>query len=333
MPSHAPDTAAAAARNGRVDTDGRGELAVSVIVPVRNGGEQLAALVERLAAQTLPRSQFEVIVADDGSTDGAAGALSGGNGWLTVSPGPPRNPYFARNRAAAAARGRILAFCDADCLPEPDWLERGLAALHHADVIAGMVRFIPPENRTAWALIDMDTFLDQERTVRHGGAVTANMFVARERFERLGGFDDTLANGGDQELVRRAVADGARLSFNADCAVWHPARASAGELLGKVWRVHRRHAARESRAGQRPAKLTPRALVPVVQQIRSRRRSGRALLLDRRRLGDSGVRPTLWDNARALPVMYLLIPYLSTAAEALGWLDGRRERRARAAGR
>jgi len=315
VPSHAPDTPA-----------------VSVIVPVRDGGQELSKLVERLAAQTLPRSRFEVIIADDGSTDGAAATLSGGDGWLTVSPGPPRNPYVARNRAAAIARGGVLAFSDADCVPEPDWLERGLAALEHADIVAGMVRFIPPENRTAWALLDIDTFLDQELTVRAGGAVTANLFVARERFDRLGGFDDTLANGGDQEFVRRAVAAGARLAFSPESAVWHPARATAGEFLAKVWRVHRRHAARESRAGRRPAKLTPRALVPAVQQVRSRRRSGRALGLDRRRLGDSGLRPTVWDNVRALPLMYLLVPYFTTAAQALGWLEGRRQRRARAAG-
>jgi GT2 family glycosyltransferase len=302
-------------------------LAVSVIVPVRNGGDELRALVDRLRRQTVPRDRFEVIVADDGSTDGSTEGL-GDDGWLSVSHGPPRNPYFARNRAAALARGRVLAFSDADCLPEDDWLERGLAALDRADIVAGMVRFIPPESRTAWALIDMDTFLDQEMTVRSGGAVTANLFVTRERFERLGGFDDTLANGGDQEFVRRCVADGGRLEFVPEAAVWHPARATAGELLGKVWRVHRRHAARESRAGRRPGRLTGRALVPLVQQVRSRRRRGRALGLDRRRLGDSGLRPTAWDNVRAVPIMYLLIPYLATAAQALGWLDGRRARRA-----
>jgi GT2 family glycosyltransferase len=306
-------------------------LAVSVIVAVRNGGAELALLLDRLHAQTLPRTDFEVIVADDGSTDGATDGL-GGDGWLVVSAGPPRNPYHARNRAAALARGHVLAFTDADCLPEPDWLERGLAALEHADVVGGVVRFVPPRRRTAWALLDIDTFLDQELTVRAGAAVTANVFVARERFERLGGFDDTLANGGDQEFVRRCVADGARLEFAPEVVVWHPARASAREFLGKVWRVHRRHAARESRVGRRPARLSARAQIPFLQQARSRRRRGRALGLDRRRLGESGMRPTVWDNVRAVPIMYLLVPYLATAAQALGWLDGRRERRARAAG-
>ena len=308
---------------------GQTPLAVTVIVPVRDGGSDVAGVVAALQAQTLDRARFEVIIADDGSTDGAADGLDTADGWLVTLPGPPLNPYAARNRAAAAARGRVLAFCDADCRPEPTWLERGLSALRTADVAAGLVRFIPPARLTAWSLVDMDTFLDQERTVRTGGAVTANLFLHRDRFERLGGFDGSLANGGDQEFVRRCVADGARLVFTPEAVVAHPTRDAARELLGKTWLVNRRHAARESRAGRRPGRLTLRSQVPLVHQLRSRRRTGRSLALDSKRLADSGIRPTLWDHARAVPVMYVVMPYLATAAQALGWLDGRRLRRAR----
>lgn len=302
--------------------------AVSVIVPVRNGAQDLPGLIDALAAQTLPRSHFEVLVADDGSTDGSTDGLTASDdGWLTVLPGPPRNPYAARNRAAGRARGRILAFCDVDCRPESTWLERGVAALQGADLIAGLIRFVRPERLTAWSLVDMDTFLDQERTVATGGAVTANLFMQRSLFEAIGGFDGTLSNGGDQELVRRCVATGARLAFAPAVIVEHPTRDAPHELLRKIWLVNRRHAARESRAGQRPGRMTLRALIPFVQQLRSRRRTGRSIGLDRRRLADSGIQPTLWDNARAMPVIYLLMPYLATAAQALGWLDGVRLRR------
>jgi glycosyltransferase involved in cell wall biosynthesis len=304
------------------------QLAVSVIVPVRDGGIDLPELIASLRAQTLPRRDFEVLIADDGSSDGATARLPHENGWLSVLAGPRRNPYAARNRAAARARGRVLAFCDVDCRPEPDWLERGLAGLERAEVVAGLVRFVRPSRLTAWSLVDMDTFLDQERTVRTGGAVTANLFVGRTLFERVGGFDGTLANGGDQEFVRRCVADGARLAFERDAVVAHPTRDRARELLGKVWLVNRRHAAREARAGRRPGRLALRSLVPLVQQLRSRARTGRSIGLDRSRLGESGVEPSLWDQARALPIIYLLMPYLATAAQARGWVDGRRMRQA-----
>jgi glycosyltransferase involved in cell wall biosynthesis len=304
------------------------QLAVSVIVPVRDGGVDVPELVASLRAQTVPRSEFEVLIADDGSSDGATAQLAQDDGWLSVLAGPRRNPYAARNRAAARAGGRVLAFCDVDCRPEPDWLERGLAGLERAEVVAGLVRFMPPSRLTAWSLVDMDTFLDQERTVHTGGAVTANLFVGRALFERVGGFDGTLANGGDQEFVRRCVAAGARLRFERDAVVAHPTRDRARELLGKVWLVNRRHAAREARAGRRPGRLSLRSLVPVVQQLRSRARTGRSIGLDRARLSESGVEPRLWDQVRALPVIYLLMPYLATAAQGRGWIDGRRMRRA-----
>jgi glycosyltransferase involved in cell wall biosynthesis len=292
-------------------------------VPVRNGGDDLAKLLACLSAQTLARERFEVIVADDGSSDGSTDGLDSADGWLTVLPGPPRNPYAARNRAAARAAGAVLAFCDADCRPEPTWLEAGLRALEDADLVAGLVRFEPPERRTVWALLDMETFLDQERYVARGRAVTANLFVTRERFQAAGGFDEAIANGGDQELVARCVAGGGRLVFAPDAVVGHPARSAASAFLGKYWSVHRRHGSRESRDRRRPDGLRLRAWVPVVSSIRGRRRAGRELVLDRKRLAASGVSPSWWDDVRAFPVRYLMLPYLAATAQVLGWWEGR----------
>src|SRR5690349_15461089 len=99
---------------------------ISVIVPVRNGRGYVEELVAALERQTLAPPRFELVLADDGSTDGtlewlAARALP----WVKVAPGPPRNSYAARNRAVANSVGTVLAFCDVDCVPEPEWLERG----------------------------------------------------------------------------------------------------------------------------------------------------------------------------------------------------------------
>src|SRR6185295_6604648 len=108
--------------------------------------------------------------------------------------------YAARNRAARAARAETLAFCDADCLPEPDWLEKGIAAVEGdatGRVAAGRIRFVVPPRPTVWTLIDMDTTKDHRREVEIGNAETANLFVRREFFERLGGFDDSIPEHGD----------------------------------------------------------------------------------------------------------------------------------------
>ena len=297
-----------------------------MIVAARDAGPDLVTLVRSLAGQTLPRSRFEVLIADDGSKDGSATSLDGDVGWLRVLAGPPVNPYAARNRAASEAQGRVLAFCDADCRPEPDWLARGVAALDGADLVAGSVLFTPPERKTVWALVDTETFLDQERAVRAGRAVTANLFVGRTLFEREGGFDGTLANGGDHEFVSRCVGNGARLAYAAEVVVWHPTRASARAFIGKVWTVNRRHGIRVSRRGERPSGAGFRGWVPILQTLRNRVGAGRPLALERRRLDASGILVTTWDRARALPVIYLVVPYVGAAAQLVGWWQGRRLR-------
>lgn len=304
---------------------------VSIVVPVRNGAAYLRALLEALSRQTLPRERFEVLVGDDGSTDGGTDGLETADGRVRVLAGPPTNSYAARNRAARAARGRVLVFCDADCLPEPGWLEAGIAALGDADVAAGGIRYAVPLRRTVWTLLDIETFKDHERQVTAANAETCNLFVRRELFERLGGFDDSLPEHGDFDFASRAVASGAKLTYAPEALVLHPTRDAARPFLRTVWVMHRWYAAREARAGRRPDGLKLRNWVPLVQPLRARRRFGRSIRLDRGRLLAHGVRPRLAEDLRALPILYLLLPYFSGAAQVRGWLDGRRLRGAQTA--
>jgi glycosyltransferase involved in cell wall biosynthesis len=297
-----------------------------VIVPVRNGRDDVRRLLDALAAQTLPREQFEVVFADDGSTDGSTDGIETGDGWIRVAQGPPRNSYAARNRAVRASVASVLAFCDADCVPEPEWLEQGLLALESADVVAGRIRFILPERRTVWTLLDMDSSKDHEREVRNGTAETANLFLRRELFDRIGPFEEEVPEFGDFDFVQRCVAGGASLVFARGPVVWHPTRDGARSFLRAQWIYNRGYGERESRAGRLPGELAPQALVPLVSPMRSRRWWGRSLGPDRHWLGENGVVPRRSETLRALPIMYLLVPYLRAAAQFRGWLDGRRLR-------
>jgi glycosyltransferase involved in cell wall biosynthesis len=296
-----------------------------VIVPVRDDPQGVRALVEALACQTLPRDRYEVVIADDGSR--APVQVPDVDADVRVVAGPPQNSYVARNRAASAARGRVLAFCDSDCAPEPKWLEAGLRALKHVELVAGLVNLRGPEPPTVWTLLDVELFLDQERSVARGGAATANLFVTRDLFDRIGGFDVSLPSGGDFDFVRRAVADGAHLELAPEAVVWHPTRDSAAALFSKLWRVTKSHARRRSGDGRLLPPITPLVLVPAVGPVIGRRRSERPLGLDSQRLRQCGIAPLRRTSVLALLVLYGVVPYVGVIAETAVWWERRRRPR------
>jgi GT2 family glycosyltransferase len=201
-----------------------------------------------------------------------------------------------------------------------------MAALDGCDLAAGRIRFDVPHERTVWTLLDMDGSKDHERLVRLGVAETANLFVKREWYDRVGGFDDSIREHGDYDFVERCVAAGAVLAFAPNAIVAHPARTRGKAFLRAAWIYNKGYAARATRAGEFPEALRLRSLVPLVQPIRARRRFGRTLGPDRRWLGANGVTPRAAEVARALPLMYVVLPYFRAAAQLRGAYDGWRLR-------
>jgi glycosyltransferase involved in cell wall biosynthesis len=93
-------------------------IVISVIVPAHNSGAYLAACIEALTKSDLPRSEWELIVVDDASTDDTA-ALAAAADKTTRTGDKPRGPAFARNAGAGLAVGDILVFIDADVAVHP----------------------------------------------------------------------------------------------------------------------------------------------------------------------------------------------------------------------
>jgi glycosyltransferase involved in cell wall biosynthesis len=197
--------------------------AASVIVPARNAAATLAATLAAAAAE----QPAELIVVDDGSTD-ATREIAAGQGARVVD-GPGTGPGAARNAGAAAASGEVLVFLDADCRPVAGWLAAGLTALAGHDLIQGRVEPDPKAVRSPF-----------ERTLSvpsaYGLFESANLFVRRELFERLGGFEDWLSGpevrflgarvgekglGEDVDFGWRAVRAGARTGFSDAALVHH----------------------------------------------------------------------------------------------------------------
>lgn len=158
---------------------------ISVVIPARDAEGTVGRTVTALAGQELD-SSWEAILVDDGSRDGtvaaAREAAERAGLELTVLRQPPAGPAPARNRGAAHASAPALAFLDADCFPQQGWLAAGLAALDSADLVLGRVVPDPavprgPFDRSLWV------------TRESGLYEAASLFVRRELFERLGGFE------------------------------------------------------------------------------------------------------------------------------------------------
>jgi glycosyltransferase involved in cell wall biosynthesis len=95
----------------------------SIVVPTRDGGERLERVLDALERQR-GAPDFEVVVADDGSTDGTPERLAGrpSGRRVTISRGAASGPAAARNRGVRAAAAPRIAFLGDDTEPEPDWL-------------------------------------------------------------------------------------------------------------------------------------------------------------------------------------------------------------------
>jgi glycosyltransferase involved in cell wall biosynthesis len=211
---------------------------VSVIVPARNAERSVRALLGSLKAQTLPRESFEVIVVDDRSTDGTA-AVAVEAGVARVVRAPGGNSYVARNLGVAVAAGDVLAFADADCVPAPDWIERGVSAVRGGDspLVAGRVEVPLLGRPRSVALVDFARYLCQERNVVQGFAATANLWVTRDAFDSIGRFNDRLRSGGDIEFGLRAGEIGLSPRYAPDVIVTHEPRATPGALARKEFRI------------------------------------------------------------------------------------------------
>lgn len=183
-----------------------GQPLVSVIIPVYNGERYLAEAIESVLAQT--HRPLEVIVVNDGSTDGSAALAAGFGPPVRVLDVARGGGVVARNQGAAVARGAWLAFLDADDLWLPDKLRLQLAAAEAdpgvAVIFGGVEHFLSPE---------LDERARQRLYCPLGiarGQLPSALLVRRATFASLGGFDATWRMGELIDWCARARDAGVR---------------------------------------------------------------------------------------------------------------------------
>jgi glycosyltransferase involved in cell wall biosynthesis len=182
-----------------------------VIIPARNAKAYLEQTLPAVRAAAAAHGRAEVIVVDNGSTDGTPDFVrSVGEGAVRCLECPGERVGGVRNRGVEAASGGILAFIDADCLIDADWLQRLEEILADPAVAGAGAPYELPRDpvplEEAWALLH-EPPRDGPASWLYGG----NCGIRREPFLAVGGFDSTLESGEDAELGMRLRRAGARL--------------------------------------------------------------------------------------------------------------------------
>lgn len=262
---------------------------VAVVIPVWNGEAVLARCLDALVQQTLPRSAYQIIVVDNGSSD-ATREIARSYTGVELHEEPLPGSYVARNRGIGRVRAPITAFTDADCEPAADWLEqivRAAAANPGFGVLAGKIELFDEIAQ------EREVFGDYERLfsfpqahAARGNCATANWASETAVLKALGGFDAALKSGGDRQMALRIRDAGYPLVYVPSMLVRHPVRASRAELVRKRQRLS---GGRWDRTTRRP-RLAHVLGITAVDTVRRLRRAAitRELTL-RRRLAVMGL--------------------------------------------
>jgi len=207
---------------------------VSVLVCSRNGRERIGACLESLRRQSY--ADREVIVVDDGSTDGTAAFVAAEFPEVRLLELPPSGLGAARNAAAGAARGSYFAFLDDDCEADEEWLAwlmRGF--IDQAGAALGGPNVPPVGARGLRRALDLapstaqPVMLDDTRAEHLPGC---NLAVRRDAFDAVGGFNPAYHTAGDDvDFCWKLEEKGYPITYFAPAMVWHARRQTLSAYL------------------------------------------------------------------------------------------------------
>ena len=213
---------------------------ISVVIAAYNEEKTLGLCLDSLIAQTAPRNSYEIIVADDGSTDKTR-QVAESRGVRVVTQ-TNRGPSAARNLGAQQARGDVVLFIDADSVPDTRCIE-AMAAAFADPQLAGASGEKKTRQANLWArLIQTEYDFKYDRLALHPTIDFVDSSTAgyrREVFLSNDGFDTNLKEAEDVELSFRLAARGYRMILLRDAITYHTHPESLAHYLRRKFQYAR----------------------------------------------------------------------------------------------
>ncbi len=190
---------------------------VSIIIPCLNSERTILLCLKSIFRMNYPEDRFEVILVDNGSTDGTLDLIRGFNACFFVRPGVTISAL--RNFGARHSRGDIFAFLDSDCVVPKSWLRNALKLVKDKSIGVAGCGYGLPDN-PGWVI--KAWYLPASVSPKEVSFVPAgSMVVPRDVFNSIQGFDERLITGEDYDLCQRVRAKGYRIIASSLAQVAH----------------------------------------------------------------------------------------------------------------
>jgi len=216
------------------------EKQISIVIPTFNSAEVLSNCLESLTNQTVGREKYEIIVVDDGSTDETKDVAA--KYLVKYVYQENRGPAVARNNGVSQAQGKIILFTDADCEPQPNWIEEMIMPMKDDQVVGVKGAYKTRQKELVARLVQIEYEHKYERMKKFKYIDFVDTYSAsyrKEVFLKYEGFDERYpkASVEDQEFSFRLFHDGHKMVFNPEAAVYHRHSARLMDYLRKKYKI------------------------------------------------------------------------------------------------
>jgi glycosyltransferase involved in cell wall biosynthesis len=205
---------------------------VSIIVPVYNGEKTIAQCIESLLTQSYPKDKYKILVIDNNSKDKTAEIIKSFP-VKYLSEKEIQSSYAARNKGIRHAKGKILAFIDADCIASKNWLKNAVEKFKDNSIgcVAGEVKSYKPQNYVENYLASKND-LSPKFSEYLPYPKTANAFYRKQVFDKIGLFEEQWVSGGDADIAwRMQLQTKYKVKFAPNAIVYHKHRSNLWSMF------------------------------------------------------------------------------------------------------